>query len=409
MTIALISYEYPPDTGEGGIGTYALNAARMLSGRGHHVEVFAGGETASTETTASGARIHRIDCLDREAFPEAVVPRFAERHAAAGFDVVEGPEFYVEARGIREAFPDLPLVVKLHTPRCVLREVNVARHLTWWDKARYLMGGLVRGQVPSPYWTYDPEADPERRHALEADLVAAPSRSIRDRMVERWGLDTSKVVRFPYPFESSDAFLKLDPDTDTQRVTFVGRLEVRKGVLDLMRAVPRVLERYPEARFRFIGRTLEHPKTGEDLRTVMERRLRPYEESVEFTGPVPYEQIPDYLGDTDLCVFPSLWENFGLVCMEAMTAARGVVASRAGGMSEMLDDGTYGRVVDPEDPEGLADAILDLLRHPEERKRLGRAARRRVQTTYSFDAVAPRQEDCYRRAIEMCSSPQPAS
>ena len=66
----------------------------------------------------------------------------------------------------------------------------------------------------------------------------------------------------------------------------------------------------------------------------------------------------------------------------------------------MLDGGTYGRVVDPGDPANLAEAILDLLEHPAERKRLGRAARERVQREYSFEAVAPQQEACYNAAIQ---------
>jgi glycosyltransferase involved in cell wall biosynthesis len=350
-----------------------------------------------------------VDCLDREAFGEEVVPLFARRHDAVGFDVVEGPEYYAEARGIRTEFPELPLVVKFHTASCVLEEVNINRHLTWKDKARFLLGGLARGQIPSPHWTYDPSTDPERRHVLEADLIAAPSRSIGTLMMDWWGLDEEKVVHLPNPFEVSESFLNVDPDTDTDRVTFIGRLEIRKGVLDLARAIPHVLDEHPNAQFRFIGRSLDHPKTGEDLRTLMENELHPYSGSVEFTGPVPYEQIPDYLEETDLCVFPSQWENFPNVCLEAMSAARGVVGSSAGGMSEMLDDGAYGRVVDPEQPMELAEAIVDLLAHPEERKGLGRAARERVQTEYSFDAVAPQQEACYERALSWHRTPSPTT
>jgi len=409
MDVALVSFEYPPETGGGGIGTYVANATRMLADRGHHVEVFAGGKERSREKTPRGAAVNRVDCLDREAFGEEVVPLFARRHDAVGFDVVEGPEYYAEARGIRTEFPELPLVVKFHTASCVLEEVNINRHLTWKDKARFLLGGLARGQIPSPHWTYDPSTDPERRHVLEADLIAAPSRSIGTLMMDWWGLDEEKVVHLPNPFEVSESFLNVDPDTDTDRVTFIGRLEIRKGVLDLARAIPHVLDEHPNAQFRFIGRSLDHPKTGEDLRTLMENELHPYSGSVEFTGPVPYEQIPDYLEETDLCVFPSQWENFPNVCLEAMSAARGVVGSSAGGMSEMLDDGAYGRVVDPEQPMELAEAIVDLLAHPEERKGLGRAARERVQTEYSFDAVAPQQEACYERALSWHRTPSPTT
>ncbi len=399
MKIALVSYECPPETGGGGIGTYVANAAQMLAGRGHHVEIFAGGEEPSVETATAGVQINRVGCSARGSFHQEVVSRFAERHDDIDFHVVEGPEYHADAQGVCEAFPELPMVVKLHTPQCLLQEVNLNRRLTKWDKARFLVGSIMSGELPSPYWTYDPSTDPERRHALEADVVVAPSRGIRDLMVDWWGLDKSNVMQFPNPFEPTESFLSIDPNTDTQRVTFVGRLEIRKGVLDLMRAVPVVLDRYPQAEFRFIGRAVDDPKTGESLRTLMERTLEPYHESVEFTGPVSYEQIPRYLADTDICAFPSLWENFPNVCLEAMSAARGVIGSTAGGMSDMLDEGACGHLVEPEAPEDLADAIVDLLAQPEKRKRLGRAARERMKTEYGFDAIAPQQEACYERAI----------
>jgi glycosyltransferase involved in cell wall biosynthesis len=249
-------------------------------------------------------------------------------------------------------------------------------------------------------WQYSPEGDLERHHTRNADVVAAPSASIRDITADAWGLDPNAILHFPYPFESTAPFLNVSVDTNTDTVIFIGRLEMRKGVLDLADAIPHVLQRYPAARFQLVGRSLPHPRTGEDIRAIMERRLRDYADHVDFLGLVPYETIPDLLAQSDVCVFPSLWENFPNVCLEAMTAARGVVGSAQGGMDEMLDNGRVGNVVEPGNARALADAILDLLTNPDRRKEYGAAARQRVLDTYSFDAVGPQQEACYRKAIE---------
>lgn len=400
MTLAFITYEYPPETGGGGIGTYVVNAARMLKGRGHHVEIFAGGDTTRTLETPDGVPLHRVACSDWPSFKDAVLPTFSRRHGQVDFDVVEGPEYNADALRIQEAYPNLPVVVKLHTASFLLKEINVTRHLTRWDKMRFLLGALRRGKIPTnPPWRYTPEGDVECMHARSAEVVAAPSASIRDIEADAWDLDPDEIRHFPYPFEATEPFLNVPVDTDTRVVTFIGRLEMRKGVLDLAEAIPKVLAAKPDARFRLVGRSLPHPRTGEDIQALMERRLAGHRDAVDFLGLVPYEHIPSLLEESDVCVFPSLWENFPNVCLEAMTAARGVVGSAAGGMAEMLDGGRVGNVVAPNSPDALATAVIDLLDDPERRKKYGTAARQRVLDAYSFEAVAPLQEACYEDAI----------
>ena len=228
-------------------------------------------------------------------------------------------------------------------------------------------GTLARGS--RPHWGFGPATegyreyvsgvDPmERGHARDADEIVSPSRALAMQLIDEWGLDARRVVTIPLPFEPSEALLRIPADTDTSVVTFLGRLESRKGVLDVARAIPRVLAEIPNARFRFVGAPEPSPVSGMDMRQYLERELAAHGESVELVGPVPLEQVPDALARTDLCVLPSVWENFPFSCLEAMAAARGVVGSSAGGMAEMLDGGRVGLLVPPRNPRALASAII---------------------------------------------------
>jgi glycosyltransferase involved in cell wall biosynthesis len=136
------------------------------------------------------------------------------------------------------------------------------------------------------------------------------------------------------------------------------------------------------------------------MRQLLERRLRPHLGSIEFTGAVPRERIPEVLANTDVCVFPSRWENFPFVCLEAMAAARGIVGSSAGGMAEMLDGGRAGRLVPPWSPGRIAHAVLELLTDPILRTRLGNVARERVLAEYDPDRIGVLREASYVRAIQ---------
>jgi len=217
-------------------------------------------------------------------------------------------------------------------------------------------------------------------------------------VAEKWGLPADRVAHVPYPYTPSAALLNVPATTQTGVVTFLGRLEIRKGVLDYARAIPLILRRNPKARFRFVGRSVPY-KNAIEMRDHLEGLLHPYRLSVEFTGPVGLDGIPAMLAETDICVFPSLWENFPNVCLEAMSSARGIVGSRAGGMEEMLDGGRFGRLVSPHRPWEIARAVTGLLDAPEKRMAIGAAARARVLEHYHADRIGALQEASYARAI----------
>jgi glycosyltransferase involved in cell wall biosynthesis len=120
---------------------------------------------------------------------------------------------------------------------------------------------------------------------------------------------------------------------------------------------------------------------------------------VEFTGPVTPDAIPGILAATDICVFPSLWENFPYVCLEAMAAARGIVGSNAGGMVDMLDSGQVGRLIPPHSSKSIIEAVIELLENPDLRIKLGQAARTRLLKEYNLERIGALQEASYARAI----------
>src|ERR1700761_4991312 len=113
MRIAFVSYEFAGTASGGGIGTYVRSASAMMAARGHEVEVFTSAPP-DPRTLSPSVIVHSVPS-DRPSFAAAVASSYAKRHVARPFDVVEGPEYGAEASEIAHRFPDLPLVVKLHT------------------------------------------------------------------------------------------------------------------------------------------------------------------------------------------------------------------------------------------------------------------------------------------------------
>lgn len=400
MKIAFISYEYPPDRAIGGIATYVHQAAKMLRLRGHHVEVFTSSPVRTTTQLEEGVIVHRLQEGNRT-FVQDIGQLFTERHNSISFDVLEGSEFGAWAREAVKLVPDIPLVVKLHTPRFLVEKINYIEP-SFQLKARRFLGALRRLQKPEPFsgLNYNPNHDIERFHALEADEIATPSQDLGIQLAKAWGLPTEKIFHVPYPYMPSQALLNIPIDTHHNVVTFLGRLEIRKGILYLGQAIPVILRQHPNTIFRFVGSPLPSPQLGLNMQQYLQKKLRAYSKLLEFTGSVTLDHIPSILATTDICIFPSLWENFPNVCLEAMAAGRGVIGSSAGGMTEMLNLGQSGKLVPPCSPEKIAEAVIELLTNPALRMRLGQAARERVLAEYSLERIGTLQEASYVRAIE---------
>ncbi len=410
MKVAFISYDYPPDTAYGGIATYVNQAATMLQRRSHKVEVFTSSPHRSGSEFEDGVTVHRARVAEQRNFSKPIGQIFAERHSQIGFDVLEGPEFYADAREAVHLVPEVPLVVKLHTPSIFLFNLNFrgAPPFSLGTKVRLYVRGWLEGS--RPVWGVNPKVElhrlrtmqtneMERSHTLNADEIASPSTELARLLVDEWDLNPDVISHVPYPYQPSEALLKIPVETRTRVITFVGRLEFRKGVLALSKGFPLTLNRLPQPKFRLVGPSDVSPEPGTSMERYLKKMLRRFSQNIEFTGAVPVDEIPRLLAMTDVCVFPSLWENFPCVCLEAMAAGRGIVGSNAGGMVDMLDSGRLGRLVPPRSPKHIAEAVIELIENPALRMQLGQAARTHLLNAYNLERIGALQEASYSQAI----------
>ncbi len=176
-------------------------------------------------------------------------------------------------------------------------------------------------------------------------------------------------------------------------VLYVGRMVLEKGPYVLLEAAPKVLVEYPAAKFVLAG-------TGPELEGV---RARASELGL---GPKAY--IVGYVDDdtrnrlykvADVAVFPSLYEPFGIVALEAMAARCPVVASNTGGLSEVVENHFTGILVNPGDGDSLAWGILHTLKRPDWARARAENAYHVVKTKYNWDAVASKVAAVYQRVV----------
>jgi len=170
----------------------------------------------------------------------------------------------------------------------------------------------------------------------------------------------------------------------------VARLVPVKGLHHLIEAAPAVLRRCPAARFLLVG-------DGE-MRSALEAevRARGLQDRIVFTG--FREDVSSIMAGTDLVVLPSINEGMGRVLVMAMALGKPIVATRVGGVAELLGDGEAGLLVPPRDPAALAEAIILLLRDSQRARTLGDAGRRRAPS-YSAEAMLEALAKLYREVM----------
>ena len=239
--------------------------------------------------------------------------------------------------------------------------------------------------------SHDDQSDIEPatyRLAWDADAIIATSRAVAGAAI-----GTRPTVVYPGVAVSNDR--PSPPAVERAPVQFVigvaCRLVPIKGLLYLIRAVGVLRARFPELRLEIVG----SGRHGRALQgEVQQLRLA---DRVQFLG--WRTDVEEVLKRWDVFVLPSLQEAFGIAALEAMAAGLPVIASRVGGLPELVEHGQTGWLVPPAHPAALADCISMLLQNPMRRHAMGVAAKLRAECHFGMQRMVAGVEAVYDRLV----------
>jgi len=200
--------------------------------------------------------------------------------------------------------------------------------------------------------------------------------------------------RFDPEATQSDAIMlraHLGIRADESVILYVGRLDRVKNLEALIHAAPKILQRDRNLKFLIAG---EGPELDRLVRLASSNGVAA---SFIFAGRIPAGKAPSYYAAADLFVLTSHYESFGVAVLEAMAAAKPVIASRVGAIPEIVDDQVTGFLYSPGNYEALVDRILTALDDEDLRIRIGNSARQKVKTQYGWDQIAYRYSVLYAR------------
>lgn len=395
MRIGLVSYEYPPQSGLGGVGTYTFRLAGALGRAGHEVVVLAG-PTEEEDIPQPNVTLHRIPAwyepplgsrslrflywrvfatmMDR-AHPlvwhwmrwnMASGDALLDIHRKTPLDVIEAPEHAANGLFVGR-LRKWPMVVRIHGP---------------WD----LFFGINRttGTAMNRLLTYL-----ERKSTEYAQVCTTPSHTMAAFIRAKWRMKSAPVA-VPNFMDVPETPAPLPPADGPQRIVCAGRLERFKGQDTLVKAFARVAAQHPRAELHVIGP--DQWSTKQSFAQVVDQLVPEADvrRRVILTGPQPLAQVQEELRNACVAVICSSgFESFSFSTLEAMAAGRPIVGSRVGAIPELLDNGNCGLIAAPGNVAQFADCLDRLLGDPELRRQLARNAHRRARTRYDTQTAIP--------------------
>ena len=412
MKIACFVDEFPPFF-RGGLGTYASEISRQFIRKGHFLSVFSRNRgNDPTSDTWSGVDVHRPRLMKFSDIFSIVNPAEVKTWDD------NGQEFFAET-----ILYNLLSASKL-VNNLVLKENQHYDLLVSHDWLAALAGIIARRNLGAPFVFHfhsteqgrNPAGSPtikdiERLSATVADRIVTVSYAMRDELVNHGypgqkirvihnGVDEKKYDATRFSARQVEAFREQIGIGSSPMIFFIGRLTWVKGADTLALAMTNIIKEIPDAKLVMVG-------MGE-METMLSRMVHDLhleENVILHFRMVPEEERLLYYAASDVAVFPSKYEPFGIVCTEAMSMGKPVVVGARGtsGFREQViprGDGICGYHINPYDPLDIAKYVVDILERPDLAAMMGKNGRNRVEEHFTWEIASEKTLGVYQELVD---------
>lgn len=378
MHICFICNEYPPGR-HGGVGSFTQTLGRALARNGCRVTV---------------AGVYPIEKTIREDDEGVAVIRLPHAGVRGAGFIVNGRRLASELEAINRQHkidvidgPELSFAnIRLHAAATKVIRMNGGHHFFT----------TTLGQRPAVWRGWQ-----ERRSFARADELCAVSEFIAETTRGLLKLGNRPIEILPNPVDTERFKPRPEIHEEDGLIVFTGTLCEKKGVRQLIQAMPRIVAEVPQSRLLLIGRDSIDPLTGASFKSQMEKLIEPrLQPHVKFADFIDNSRLPETLASASVCVYPSHMEAQGIVIIEGMAMSKAVVTGKTGPGPELVEDEVSGMLCDPYDPASIAAKVAGLLKDPSLRRQIGARARLRAVNKFSVETLVRLNTDFYHRCVE---------
>lgn len=367
MHIVFITHEYPlPGKSHGGIGTYVGIMGKALSDIGLKVSVVGTGNSYSQLKYTDGKveiyqtpQFNRIPVLGNFFNRWAVAWKIRKLHKENPVAVVEAPEMGL---AFMPKWKGITYVIRMNGGHHFFAEAE-ERPTKWW------------------------RAFQEKQSFQNADELCAVSNYVAERTKELLKLEKTFIPIIPNPVNTTKFYEGNQDVIHPNEILFVGSVCKKKGVEELVSAMPMVWQHYPNALLRIVGRDVHDDRYGGSFINYLKSKIS-VGANIIFEGPVPNHVIPHYIEKAAICVYPSYMEALPLAWLEALAMGKAFIGSQTGPGPEVVTHGETGLLINPRKCEEISAAIISLLDNPKWAQTLGKKARKQMVEKFNAQHLA---------------------
>ena len=388
MKILMLTWEYSPKI-VGGITRVVHDLSKRLIKDGHEVTVVTYRDSADVPEYENdkGVNVYRVDnyMIHPNNFIDWIMQLNFNMLSKAteiinkegGFDVIHAHDWLVTyaAKSLKNAY-DIPIVATIHA-------TEAGRNSGIHDETQRYIN------------------DTEWLLTYEATEVIVNSNYMKNEIQRLFGLPFDKINVIPNGINLSN-FTGIERDYDFRRqyamdnekiILYVGRLVYEKGVQHLIAAMPKILSNYNDAKLIIAGRG----GMMDELRA--EASNLGLNDKIYFTGYLNSKQVQKMYKCADVAVFPSTYEPFGIVALEAMLAGVPTVVSDVGGLDEIVTHGVDGMKSYAGNANSIADSVTALLYDHQLATNVSKKAKQKVKDQFNWEKIAQDTHFTYEKAI----------
>ncbi|MDO5557430.1 MAG: glycosyltransferase family 4 protein [Clostridia bacterium] len=387
MRILMLTWEYPPRI-VGGIARVVQDLSKRLIKDGHEVTVitYKEGNLPDYEND-KGVNVYRVSnyMINPNNFVDWVlqlnfnmITKATELINKEGkFDVIHAHDWLAaySAKSLKNSF-DIPLVSTIHA-------TEAGRNSGIHDETQRYIN------------------DTEWLLTYESTEVIVNSNFMKNDIQRLFGLPFEKINVIPNGVNIS-TYNGVERDYDFRRqyaadnekiILYVGRLVYEKGIQNLISALPKILDSYNDTKLIIVG------KGGMMDELKAQVNNMGLSNKVYFTGYMAPKQVQKMYKCADISVFPSTYEPFGIVALEAMLAGVPTLVSDVGGLNEIVNHRIDGMKSYAGNPNSIADSVLELLYNPKLCDDISKKAKSKVRMMYNWNKIAQDTYYTYQKAI----------
>ncbi|MCW1296759.1 MAG: glycosyltransferase family 4 protein [Candidatus Parvarchaeota archaeon] len=401
MKIIMVLKEFPPNI-VGGLGIHGFEISKALVRNGKEVHVITPHvERAESNELVRGIDVKRIKFpnlkwLDKILFKESI-QRLGDFEEFFLNIISFNLQTYNEIIKLTSEYAD-NYIVHAHDWLGIIAGVMAKKELGIPLVVTYHSTEYGRSMGSGIQEIKDIEAIGAR----EADMIITVSEHMKEEL-KMLGYPEEKInvvyngideKKYDYRIDGGEIRRRYGIKENERLVFFVGRLERVKGVEYLVLSIPKIIEKFPNTKFLILG-------IGgmQDYIKKMVENLKISGNVIMVNEFVSEEERIKFYAASDICIFPSLYEPFGIVALEAMAMKKPVIVGKTGGLQEIVIHEKTGLHVRPGNSDDIANAIIELLSDEKKMIQFGEEGRKRVEENFTWDKIAMKTIEVYQKLL----------